>query len=995
MDAHELHAGARQALRGADPRTALRLSAEIRAAGADCVADAIEVDARVALGSVPWALSFGDQALGVARDRTDSALGTLLAAVGRAALAAGDVYAANGLLAEAERSVDHDDPIEQATLQLDIARLSLRSADPAGAEERAASALGTYTDADDAVGCGLALLVAAESRRVTGDASGARDVLALASERLSHLRGAPQVHLWGAEGDQALWEGKGADALRAIRRALGRLARGDVPLCARLWTLLGDAHDLLHASPAALHAWRTAATLYESGAGDGTAPLFAEALVWLEAGRAAEAAGRLRLLLDRAERAGRVDRLEALHTALLACAATSRDWASWDEHLHRAEGLAGKTIERGTLAVARIAAERCTEAGLADANSTMLSRAVRAGALLLHACERLGRSADALAAGRVLADLGARGAPIPAGPFDLVSRLGAGAMGAVWSARRHDRPLDVAVKLLPPAQVGDERWDALLASEIRSVAALDHPNIVHILGTGRLGAASEAVAHGAVRVDSPWFAMDLAADGTLESLCGSLDWRGCRAVLLALLDALAHAHARGVIHLDLKPSNVLLRALVDGRVHVVLSDFGLARVWSHTHGGAWVAGTPFYMAPEQFQAESRDVGPRTDLYGLGCLAWHLVTGDVPYAGENPEELRQMHTTAPVPALRPRPPVPPGFDAWVRRMLEKRPADRFATAAEAAWSLRRLRIDEAMEDGPRPVPAHWETSTHAVAQANTGPDTALAMAGLRRAPLVERRRERDLLWNVLRRVCDERRAAVVLLSGTEGMGKTALARWVAERVLELGAAEVLDAGPGTDGQHGLPALAHRALRLDGLSAEAAAETVRCRFPDLPEGVATDLGILSAEHGVALHGSERVASIVALVQRVAQERAVVVRLAPDRPPDPDQLAVATALGSVAAPVVIVSEGGDPADPAFAHATRIALARMTDDEIGTLIDARLPLVPALRDRVVALAGGRPDRAVRCLTDLVARDLLVPTAHGCALRVEVPLPGEPRASA
>jgi len=996
MDAHELYARARQALRGADPRTALRLSAEIREAGADCVADAVEVEARVSLGSVPWALSFGDSALRTARDRSDPALGTLLAAVGTAALAAGEVYTAHGLFAEAERTLDTDDPIEQATLQLDIARLSLRSGEPAVAEERAAAALGAYTDADDAIGCGFALLVAAESRRATGDGAGARDVLGLASDRLSHVRGGPQVQLWGAEGEHALWEGNGADALRSIRRALGRLAHADAPLCARLWTLLGDAHDQLRASPAALHAWRTAASLYESGAGDGTAPLTAEALAWLKAGRAAEAAGRLRSLLDRAERAGRVDRLEVLHTALLACAATSGDWPAWDEHLHRAEGLAARTMVHQTVAVARVAAERCTEAAIANGDPRMLSRAVRAGALLLHGCEKLGRSADALAAGRVLAELGARGAPIPAGPFDLVSRLGAGAMGAVWSARHHDRLLDVAVKLLPPAQVGDERWDALLASEIRSVAALDHPNIVRILGTGRLGSASEAVGHGAVRVDSPWFAMELAADGTLESLCGNLDWRACRAVLLALLDALAHAHARGVIHLDLKPSNVLLRTLDDGRTHVVLSDFGLARVWSHTHGGAWVAGTPFYMAPEQFLSESRDVGPRTDLYGLGCLAWHLVTGDVPFVGEGPDELREMHTTAPLPELRARTAVPPGFDVWVRRLLAKRPTDRFATAADAAWALRRLKIHAAVEDGPRPVPSHWEGSSHAVLQdRGAGSDTALAMAGLRRAPLVGRKQERDLLWETLRRVSDEHHAAIVLLTGDEGMGKTALARWFTERALELGAAEVLDAGPGTDGQHGLRALAHRALRLDGLSAEVAAERVRERFPNLPDHVATGLGILSAEHGVALEGSERVACIVALVTSVAADRPVVVRLAPDRPPDPDQLAVVAALGVLPARVVVVAEGGDPDDPAFERAARVSLDRMTDEDIGALLDARLPLVPELRSRVVSLAGGRPDAAVKRMSDLVARDLLIATARGCALRVEMPLPGEPRTAA
>jgi hypothetical protein len=265
-----------------------------------------------------------------------------------------------------------------------------------------------------------------------------------------------------------------------------------------------------------------------------------------------------------------------------------------------------------------------------------------------------------------------------------------------------------------------------------------------------------------------------------------------------------------------------------------------------------------------------------------------------------------------------------------------------------------------------------------------------MAALRRPPLVGRRDERDRMWNVLRQVAEERRAAVVLLTGAPGSGKTELARWLVERVLELGAAEVLDAGTGTDGQQGLRALAHRALRLDGLTAEVAAERVRERFPDLPDEVVTGLGILAAEHGVALHGSERVAAVVALVARVASARPVVVRLDPDRPPDQDQLAAAAALARLELPILIVVEGGDAGgDPAFATAVRVALEPMTDADIGALLDARLPLVPALKARVVDLSMGRPDVAVRCVADLVARDLLFPTAEGCELRVDVPLHG------
>ncbi len=154
--------------------------------------------------------------------------------------------------------------------------------------------------------------------------------------------------------------------------------------------------------------------------------------------------------------------------------------------------------------------------------------------------------------------------------------------------------------------------------------------------------------------------------------------------MLSLLDALAHAHARGVVHRDIKPGNVLL----GGSWHEVkLTDFGLAHA---LHGPSMseddVIGTPSYMAPEQFRGQWRDYGPWTDLYSLGCLVYSLATGSPPFGRVKGNAARAAHLVRPVPPLVPKHPLPAAFHPWVHQLLEKDTARRFACAADAAWAL---------------------------------------------------------------------------------------------------------------------------------------------------------------------------------------------------------------------------------------------------------------------------------------------------------------------
>src|SRR5688572_30615768 len=164
--------------------------------------------------------------------------------------------------------------------------------------------------------------------------------------------------------------------------------------------------------------------------------------------------------------------------------------------------------------------------------------------------------------------------PFRLGPYDVFRQLGRGGMGVVWEARLRASDELVALKVLTAAGAADPAFVALFENEARSVAALDHPNIVTILDYGRV---PDADADGAgLPAGTPFLAMEVAIGGTLSDP-GPVDrsWDGVRALLLALLSALGHAHARGVVHRDLKPANVLLDST---RTEPRLTDFGLAHL---------------------------------------------------------------------------------------------------------------------------------------------------------------------------------------------------------------------------------------------------------------------------------------------------------------------------------------------------------------------------------------------------------------------------------
>jgi len=288
------------------------------------------------------------------------------------------------------------------------------------------------------------------------------------------------------------------------------------------------------------------------------------------------------------------------------------------------------------------------------------------------------------------------------GPFDFDRAVGRGAMGEVWLARHRVQGVEVAIKLLHGTTVCDPWALEAFRNEVRAVADLEHAGIVAVVDHGIVPGHSNIATEGHFEAGTPYLVMEFVGGRPMNRFVGRLSWSQIRSVLLQLLDALAHSHARGVVHRDLKPGNVLLthadgrlpsikRLQPDEPLDVKLTDFGLAQaVKRHSAADTVVAGTPAYMAPEQLRGWWRDQGPWTDLYSVGCLAWAMATGLPPFGKDQPfEQALNAHLHSPPPSFRPKVAVPVGFEGWLRRLLAKRIEDRYPRAADAAWGLAQL------------------------------------------------------------------------------------------------------------------------------------------------------------------------------------------------------------------------------------------------------------------------------------------------------------------
>jgi serine/threonine protein kinase len=398
-------------------------------------------------------------------------------------------------------------------------------------------------------------------------------------------------------------------------------------------------------------------------------------------------------------------------------------------------------------------------------------------------------------------------------------------MGEVWRARHRATGLPAAVKVITASAAREKHALKDFEREVRAVASLDHPGVVTLLDTGTVDPDAELASGGRLVAGSPWLAMEFASKGSLDQGSPPTTWEALRALMLAVLDALAHAHARGVVHRDLKPGNILVCGPDDPRPGPKLSDFGISYdVETTAQSSVYrnVTGTLRYMAPEQIQARFRDYGPWTDLYATGCLTWRYLTGRVPHDHKDPAQLMRGRLNGIVPSLQTRMETPPGIVEWLDGMLAVDPRDRFRRAADAAFALRALPHtkatvrattgpdaiepltvgDETRPTDPptaerttaseqrvfrrprAPTPDHWQGSVPPPPPI-TLLGSGLALHQTRRIPVAGRERERDALWDALRAV-QSGPARAVVLSGPAGIGKTRLMEWLAERGHETGA-----------------------------------------------------------------------------------------------------------------------------------------------------------------------------------------------------------------
>ncbi len=277
--------------------------------------------------------------------------------------------------------------------------------------------------------------------------------------------------------------------------------------------------------------------------------------------------------------------------------------------------------------------------------------------------------------------------------FEILEQLGRGGMGVVYKARQISLDRLVALKIMLAGPHAGLAELARFRTEAETVARFQHPNIVQVYDFG-------------IQEGRPFIALEMLQVSLAKKLAGTpVPARQAAQWLETLANAVHYAHQHGIVHRDLKPANIMLSR--DGVLKI--TDFGMAKVVAsraapQSHSGA-ILGTPSYMAPEQAFGKSRDIGPATDVYGLGAILYELLTGRPPFQAANVQEiLDQVRLHDPVPPSRRRPHVPRDLETICLACLQKEPARRYVSAQALADDLGAFLAGEPIRSRPAGL---WE------------------------------------------------------------------------------------------------------------------------------------------------------------------------------------------------------------------------------------------------------------------------------------------------